>query len=177
MAKPDNKDFVDISSSADVKKAYGKEKSDVPRKKKKKGKAVRVIALVLSVIFLLAGCVMVFGYNWLQGLLGSINYKELDDTPIPTGPVGSTTTYSITPAGGTLLSSDNVLNILLFGQDTAASEEDYGRSDTTILLSIDNLNKKLKLMSFQRDTYVHIPGFGDDKINAAFSLGGERLSI
>ena len=107
-----------------------------------------------------------------------MNFKSLEPAPVTaTSNTSETTTYSIASGGSTLLSSDNVLNILLFGQDSPATEEDHGRSDTTILLSIDNVNKKLKLTSFQRDTYVSIPGHGDNKINSAFTLGGERLSI
>ena len=87
--------------------------------------------------------------------------------------VTTETTVSVANGGNTLLSSDNVLNILLFGQDSPATEEDHGRSDTTILLSIDNVHKKLKLTSFQRDTYVSIPGHGENKINSAFTFGGE----
>lgn len=173
MAKPDTQDFVDISSSSDVKKIYGKNDPHAPRKSKK-GVVLRVVVLLLSLVLLLGGTGLVYYYS----LLDSMHFKELDNLPQPT--VSNTmesTSVSVTPGGATPLSSDNVLNILLFGQDTAASAEDYGRSDTTILLSIDNVNKKLKLTSFQRDTYVNIPGLGDDKINAAFTFGGEKLSI
>ena len=173
MAKYDS-DFVDISSSADVKKAYGRERRSEPNKRKSKGAARRVVVLVLSMLMLLVGSGLVYYYQ----VLNSINYKELE--PVATQPVQNTsesTTVSVKSGGATLLSSDNVLNILLFGQDYTSENEKYGRSDTTILLSIDNVNKKLKLTSFQRDTYVHIPGYGDNKINSAFSLGGERLAI
>ena len=45
------------------------------------------------------------------------------------------------------------------------------------MLSLDNLHQKIKLTSFQRDTYVTVPGYGDGKLNSAFSLGGVPLSI
>ena len=173
MAKYNN-DFVDISSSADVKKIYGKDGRAKSSKRRRKGRVRRAVVLVLSLIMLLGGTGLVYYYN----LLDSLNYRALDDPDTqPTSNTSESTSVSVNSGGATLLSSDNVLNILLFGQDTAASSEDHGRSDTTILLSIDNVNKKLKLTSFQRDTYVNIPGYGDNKINAAFTLGGERLSI
>ncbi|MBQ9680042.1 MAG: LCP family protein [Ruminococcus sp.] len=169
-----NDDFVDISSSADVNKLYGSERRSAPKKRKNKGLGRRIFVLVLSLIMLLVGSGLVFYYN----VLDQMNFKELEPlAPAPTSNTSETTTYSVQSGGATLLSSDNVLNILLFGQDTPASAEDHGRSDTTILLSIDNVNKKLKLTSFQRDTYVSIPGYGDNKINSAFTFGGERLSI
>ena len=45
------------------------------------------------------------------------------------------------------------------------------------MMSIDNWHKKLKLTSFQRDTYVYIPGYGQNKINAAYTYGGPKLTI
>lgn len=170
-----NDDFVDISSSDDVNRAYDRDRRrQQPPKKKKKGLGRRIFILVLSLIMLLVGSGLVFYYK----VLDNMNFKELEPAPVAaTSNVSETTTYSIANGGSTLLSSDNVLNILLFGQDSPATEEDHGRSDTTILLSIDNVNKKLKLTSFQRDTYVSIPGHGDNKINSAFTFGGERLSI
>ena len=174
MAKYDD-DFVDISSSADVNDYYDRQyQSESPVRKKTKGRVRRIIVLVLSLILLLTGSGLVYYYN----ILDKMNFKELEPVAEqPTSKTSETTTVSVASGGSTLLSSDNVLNILLFGQDSPATEEDHGRSDTTILLSIDNVNKKLKLTSFQRDTYVSIPGHGDNKINSAFTLGGERLSI
>ena len=168
-----NDDFVDISSSAAVNKIYGKERGSKSPQLKTKGLGRRVFILVLSVIMLLTGSGLIFYYN----VLDKLNFVELVPAVSPETTATGETTVSVKNGGATLLSSDNVLNILLFGQDTAAGEEDYGRSDTTILLSIDNVNKKLKLTSFQRDTYVNIPGYGDNKINSAFTYGGERLSI
>ena len=175
MAKS-NEDFVDINSSRDVKDLYRGSASDgAPAKKRgrKLNLAVRIIVLVLSIVMLLGGVGIVYGY----GLLDSLNFKEVERNVAPTTVTGETT-VSVNQAGTSLLQSDEVLNILLFGQDAHGDgANDYGRSDTTILMSIDNVNKKIKLTSFQRDTYVAIPGYGDDKINAAFSLGGEGLSI
>ncbi|MBQ3265561.1 MAG: LCP family protein [Ruminococcus sp.] len=166
-------DFVDINSTKDVRQVYGRNREQRPVKRKNKGLGRRIFVLVLSLIMLLVGSGLIFYYK----ILDQMTFKALDPAPTVTSNISETTTYSVANGGATLLSSDNVLNILLFGQDTPASEQDHGRSDTTILLSIDNVNKKLKLTSFQRDTYVTIPGYGDNKINAAFTFGGERLSI
>ncbi len=45
------------------------------------------------------------------------------------------------------------------------------------MLTIDNNHKKVKLTSFQRDTYVYIPGYGYNKLNASYNFGGAKLSI
>lgn len=176
MARYDD-DFVDIASSNDVNKIYDdrdRREPDSRRPKKNKGLGRRIFVLVLSLIMLLVGSGLLYYYK----VLDSMHFKSLDPSESPAATTVTTeTTISVANGGNTLLSSDNVLNILLFGQDSPATEEDHGRSDTTILLSIDNVNKKLKLTSFQRDTYVSIPGHGDNKINSAFTYGGEKLSI
>ena len=176
MARYDD-DYVDISSSDDRDKIYDDRERREPtsrKPKKNKGLGLRIFILVLSLIMLLVGSGLIYYYK----VLDSMHFKELEPAEAPAATtVTHETTVSIANGGNTLLSSDNVLNILLFGQDSPATEEDHGRSDTTILLSIDNVHKKLKLTSFQRDTYVSIPGHGENKINSAFTYGGERLSI
>ena len=158
-----NDDYVDISSSSQVDKVFKK-------KKNKKGKAKRVFVLILSIIMLLFGTGMVYYYS----VLDSLNFEDIDKTQ-PTTTDGSDSNAVKTDS---LIGNEYVLNILLFGQDAHGNgKDDFGRSDTMILLSLDNLHKKIKLTSFQRDTYVYIPGYGDGKLNSAFSLGGVPLAI
>lgn len=64
-------------------------------------------------------------------------------------------------------------NILLLGLDGRAGLND--RSDTLILASLDQKNKKAQLLSIPRDTRVKIKG-NWDKINAAYAYGGVELS-
>lgn len=164
-------EFVDISSSAAVDKVYGNANRQHRSKRKKRALLKRIFVLALSIVLLVAGSGLIYYYHMLDNL----NFRDLN-ADAPTDNQGETV-VSVTPGGSSLLSSDNVLNILLFGQDSKGKGDDHGRSDTTILLSIDNINRKIKLTSFQRDTYVTIPGYGDNKINAAFTYGGEKLSI
>lgn len=74
-----------------------------------------------------------------------------------------------------LLSDDQIMNILLIGSDKRATWKQAGRSDSTMIATIDNKNKQLKLTSLMRDMYVDIPGHGKSKFNAAYSLGGVEL--
>ena len=50
-----------------------------------------------------------------------------------------------------------------------------GRSDTIMILHIPAGGGKPLLISVPRDSYVDIPGYGMNKINAAFSYGGPAL--
>ena len=47
------------------------------------------------------------------------------------------------------------------------------RSDTFMLVRIDPKRHLVSLLSFPRDLWVPIPGFGNDRINAAFSDGAQ----
>jgi LCP family protein required for cell wall assembly len=49
------------------------------------------------------------------------------------------------------------------------------RSDTILILHIPSNGGRPVLISLPRDSYVTIPGFGQNKINAAYSFGGPRL--
>ncbi len=72
-----------------------------------------------------------------------------------------------------LYSSASVRNILLIGTDSRG--DDRGRSDSMILFSINSKTNKMSLVSLMRDAYVQIPGYGGDKLNAAYSYGGPEL--
>ena len=70
---------------------------------------------------------------------------------------------------------DSITNIALFGID--ASDGGVGRSDSIMIATIDTHNKKLKLTSIMRDSYVNIDGHGLDKINHAYAFGKAELAI
>jgi LCP family protein required for cell wall assembly len=72
--------------------------------------------------------------------------------------------------------------ILLLGSDRRPDDATDGgagtgaRSDTIILVRLDPDNHATAMMSLPRDLKVEIPGYGVDKINAAYSIGGPRLT-
>ncbi len=68
--------------------------------------------------------------------------------------------------------------IMLLGSDyrEGAAEEDQ-RSDTTMLLRLDPDKGVISLLSLPRDLLVDIPGYGTDKLNAAYSYGGPKLTL
>lgn len=74
---------------------------------------------------------------------------------------------------GEKASDENDLNILLIGSDSRGS--DRGRSDSLMIVHYDQKKKVPKIISIMRDTYVDIPGYGKEKINAAYSYGGVEL--
>ena len=73
-----------------------------------------------------------------------------------------------------LVKDSKVTNILLIGSDSRTSSM-RGRSDSIIILSINRNTNKINMVSVLRDTYVEIPGYQNNKINAAYAYGGTKL--
>jgi LCP family protein required for cell wall assembly len=74
------------------------------------------------------------------------------------------------------------LNILVLGSDSRAMRDepengDGARADTIILVHIPSARDTAQFISIPRDTYVAIPGGGDNKINSALSKGGTPLMV
>ncbi|MCM3599925.1 LCP family protein [Robertmurraya korlensis] len=65
------------------------------------------------------------------------------------------------------------VNVLLLGVDSRG--ESSSRSDTIMLAKYEPLNKKVKLVSLMRDSYVTIPGHDKSKLNHAYFYGGDKL--
>ena len=68
--------------------------------------------------------------------------------------------------------------ILILGSDKRPGElgKEFGaRSDTTILVRI--ASDQITVLSIPRDLKVNIPGHGIDKFNAAYSIGGAKLTV
>ncbi|HTX59864.1 MAG TPA: LCP family protein [Verrucomicrobiae bacterium] len=63
------------------------------------------------------------------------------------------------------------LNVLLLGY-----QDDEATTDTIILAHLDVGRRTATLVSIPRDTWVPIPGHGNDKINAAYAYGGAPMS-
>jgi len=74
------------------------------------------------------------------------------------------------------------MNILVMGVDITFDKEKHtaikelGRTDAMILVNINNNSFKVSMLSIPRDTVVEIPGYGWQKINAAYFLGGPSLA-
>lgn len=124
------------------------------------GATVRVLAAVLSLVILVGS-----GYAWAS-------YQKFN-SDIATGD-------DLANSGSDVDGRDQ--NILLIGNDSRAgatpaelqelSTEDDGGSvntDTMILLHVPADGSRASLISFPRDAYVDIPGYGSNRINAAYS--------
>lgn len=68
---------------------------------------------------------------------------------------------------------EGVLNFLVCGIEAIGGGR--GRTDCMVLVTINVKSNTIKLTSFMRDTYVEIPGYSNNKLNAAYSQGGAPL--
>jgi polyisoprenyl-teichoic acid--peptidoglycan teichoic acid transferase len=93
----------------------------------------------------------------------------------------------LAPGTTSVLSKQNALllssgtNILLLGTDHSTNGQ-AGRSadqhaDSMMLLRTDPSRHRLVYLSIPRDLRASIPGYGQQKINAAMQLGGPKLAV
>lgn len=85
--------------------------------------------------------------------------------------------------------SSGPINILVVGIDTRSglsrSQEiglhvgnDVGaNTDTMMLVHVSANHESVEVVSLPRDSWVNIPGYGMNKINSAYALGGPRLMV
>ena len=132
-----------------------------------------VISIILSIVLILSGSFCIVAYSYFS----RINYMEIDDEDTGVHHTGGYINDDRVHAySGELLNDPMILNIMLFGADTRKGQVS-GQSDTMILFSIDTRHKKLKMLSLMRDTYVEIPDYENNKINASFFYGGASLAV
>jgi len=142
------------SQEQSKKKAQKLKKSKPPKqKKKRKHPVLRIVIRVLLVLF---------AYSLIAFLVGQQVARS--DSAFATT---DEETFNGTAA------ANGARNILLIGSDSREGEA--GRADTIMVLQLDGPSKKPKLISFMRDTLVTIPGYGENKINAAYAFGGADL--
>ena len=66
------------------------------------------------------------------------------------------------------------VNILLLGSDLRENDGGF-RTDTIIWVSLNPKDGFVSAVSFPRDLFVQIPGYGENRINTAFGRGGFDL--
>ncbi len=100
-----------------------------------------------------------------------------DATPEPTVDPMLTPEPTATPTPSIkIMDDEDIINVLLLGEENIYGAN-RGRTDAIIVVSVDLNGGPLKMISFQRDLYVQIPGYADDKLNAAYAYGGAKLMM
>ncbi len=156
------------SRSKKTKKKAVAATSNLPKKPRKKIRVKRILKwLALFFLLIIGGMVFMF----VKGL----NSK----------PAGKDAKPAVVEKFNGKKSRDGV-NILILGTDGRIGEKsDETRTDSIMVVNVNNKEGKIKMVSFMRDTLVHIdgvsqqtdpdyPDYYDQKLNAAFTIGEQN---
>lgn len=83
----------------------------------------------------------------------------------------------IVPPDGDVNTHKDIDNILLIGTDERKQEFTRSRADSMMLLSINNRENTIRLISFERAIGVSVPDHGDDWLTHVFAYGGPELLL
>lgn len=123
------------------------------------GKKVALIILAVIIALILGGGL--YAYSYIQNTMNKMDKVDISN--------------NAEDLGVTENKNADIVNIALYGID--AAEGETGRSDSIMILTLDNVHNRIKLTSVMRDSYVDIAGHGMDKINHAYAFGGPELAI
>ena len=124
--------------------------SDNNKQRKKRG-CLRPLIIILAVAVLL-----IITFLWLKNPAALVPDRDED---IAAG----------------MTASEDMLYLLLVGSDENEAVMETARADTIVVAAINIETKELFFLSIPRDSYVSIPGYGNDKINHAYAYGGIDL--
>jgi LCP family protein required for cell wall assembly len=127
------------------------------------GRHGRRIALVIGIVVLVILVGIGGTYFWVNGKLNR-------DVTLPA-------TNNTSAGTNWLIAGDDSRTGLTRTQQDALHLGDEGADASDSLMLLHMGSGKPVLVSIPRDSYVDIPGHGDDKINAALSIGGPPLLI
>ena len=165
-------------SSADGTRSYSRSESDryarsgsssrysgrLQKQRRRHKVLKRVIIAIVAVLALGAGAA--FGYvNYLNGNLSAGLDSNLKNVLVQTN-------MTKEPFYMVLMGTDDSIE-----REGDNSTEGTYRTDTIILARIDPVNKKVTLVSMPRDTQVTLTGYGTQKLNAAYALGGSSMAV
>ncbi len=156
----------------------GEDATETGQSKKKMPLWGKVLIIIFLVLFALGGAgVALFNYFYGQMTIddgedvqaqeeyfdedeGIEDLKEMDPDKI------------MLDSAQSIQQNKDVVNILVCGEEAIGGGR--GRTDSIMIATINQWDGNLRLTSIMRDTYVQIPGFSDNKINAAYHNGGMK---
>jgi len=162
----------------------------IPQKPKRGKKIALIIVACVLTLLLIALAAAAIIWNSLVGRINRHNgpveimsQEEQDSIrnetdkidPDFTGPIMNSTDTDLDDKPTELITQgDNIVNILLVGQDRLPGQGRQ-RSDAMILCTLNKKEKTLTMTSFMRDTWVRIPGYYDERLNVPYAVAGFDL--
>ncbi len=147
----------------------------------------RTVLTIVCVILAVILAALIFAAAYMESWLNSINH-DLDNSTLSQSEIDAILNGEGNGTGPTIdeddihmgddlshtIGGEHIINILLIGQDRREGQGRQ-RSDAMILCTLNTGTKTLTMTSFLRDIYVKIPGYGNNKINASYQIGGMEL--
>jgi len=135
-----------------------------PRKRVSRGRKIAIGLVLLLVLLVVWG---VTSFLAFRGGVGKAN-KRLD----PNARLALTD-----DPPGLLLSHETTILLLGTDHSKVGGREGDRHSDSIMLVHTDPSKHRIAYLSIPRDLRVSIPGYLDQKINAAFQIGGPTLAL
>ncbi|SFR96074.1 LCP family protein [Anaeromicropila populeti] len=147
----------------------------------------KTILKIIFVVSAVAVCIGVAGAIYANYLLNRVQYEKKEDTPLQEEffeqDDGAEELDELSPEDVVWEQQDGarrqegVYNFLLVGEEAIGAGKSRGRTDSIMLVTLHVKQKAIKITSLMRDIYVQIPGYSDNKLNAAYHNGGMPLLV
>lgn len=164
------------------------------RKKRRPLSWQRITLSILAGFLALVLCVMIGVTVYAQHLFNLINrpgdpqancppdsgFPEETEYTFPpdfTGPTVDPSDIHLDTIPDDPIKINNVVNIMLIGEDRRPDQHFNNRSDAMILCTFNKEKKTITMTSFMRDLYVQIPGRSKNKLNSAYAGRGGGMSL
>ena len=146
-------------------------KEKATKKRKRKLRGWTKVAIGALSLFLVVAIIVGVGHSVYMSYYNKMNYEET----VTRTEFGRCMRRVLEGDMRELMHAEHVYNVLLIGIDSYKTDGE--RSDTMILVSINESTEQIILTSFMRDSWVYIPGVGAERLNEAYNAGGANLLI
>lgn len=145
---------------------------------------LRVLLPIVLVLTIIAGGIYIAAMRYKDYLLDQIEYIPKEENPTFINEESSVVHISEYTSETYIppIEEEHIHNFLLIGIDSRSrkyTEDGTGSlADVIMVMSVDDDEGTIKLVTIQRDCYAYVPGHTNPmKINAAMSYGGPELLV
>ncbi|MBR4010259.1 MAG: LCP family protein [Clostridiales bacterium] len=145
---------------------------------------LRVLLPIVLVLTIIAGGIYIAAMRYKDYLLDQIEYIPKEENPTFINEESSVVHISEYTSETYIppIEEEHIHNFLLIGIDSRSrkyTEDGTGSlADVIMVMSVDDDEGTIKLVTIQRDCYAYVPGHSNPmKINAAMSYGGPELLV
>ncbi len=151
------------------------------RRKRRLGRILLILILIAAALGLAGYAVFDHYFSLLKRVPDSTSPESLAAEEVPEPLLleeepHATPAPTSTPDPDATARPADVYHMLLLGVDSRYNTYNT-RTDAMMMVSINKDNKEILLTSFLRDTYLYIPNWGYQRLNAANVVGGPEKTI